>query len=214
LEQMRTKPIYQLFVGVDIAYRTFTAAMLAPGAKPKRKPKAYTQTIQDFERFQKRLRDHGIEPAAILVVMEATGSYWVALATCLYQAGFAISVINPAQAHYFAKAQLRQAKNDALDAEILAELAQALLPARWMPPPQIYHELHQRLAQRANWLDLRTQVSNQLHALSVSSVPIPAVQKRLTQLIETITQQLAEVEAELLDLVTIQEECSEGQFTA
>jgi len=203
---MRTKPSYQLFVGVDIAYRTFTVASLAPGAKPKREPKAYTQTTQDFARFQKRLQEHGMEPAAILVVMEATGSYWVALATCLHQAGYAVSVINPAQAHYFAKAQLRRAKNDALDAELLAELAQALLPACWTPPPQIYHELHQRLAQRANLLALHTQVSNQLHALSVSSVLIPAVRKRLVQLIETIAQQLAEVEAELLDLVKIEED--------
>jgi transposase len=198
-------PTYQLFVGVDIAYRTFTAATLTAGARPKREPKAYAQTTQDFERFQKRLREHGIEPAAILVVIEATGSYWVALATCLYHAGFAVSIINPAQAHYFAKAQLRQAKNDALDAEMLAQLAQALLPGRWTPPPQISHELHQRLAQRANLLELRTQVGNQLHALSVSCVLIPAVQKRLAQLIETITQQLTEVETELLDLVKIEE---------
>ena len=75
---MSTKPAYQLFVGVDIAYRTFTAASLAPGAKPKREPKAYAQTAQDFERFQKRLHEHGIEPADILVVREqqgAIGSY-------------------------------------------------------------------------------------------------------------------------------------------
>jgi transposase len=188
LEQMRTKPSSQHFIGVDIAYRTFTAASLTPGAKPKREPKAYAQTAQDFERFQKRLQEYGIEPAAILIVMEATGSYWVALATCLHQAGYAVSVINPAQAHYFAKAQLRRAKNDALDAELLSELAQALLPACWTPPPQIYHDLYQRLAQRANLLELRTQVSNQFHALSVSSVLIPAVPKRLVQLIETITR--------------------------
>lgn len=75
-----------------------------------------------------------------------------------------------------------------LPAELLAELAQALLPACWTPPPQIYHELHQRLAQRANLLELRAQVSNQLHALSASSVLIPAVHKRLVQLIETITR--------------------------
>ena len=75
-----------------------------------------------------------------------------------------------------------------LYAEILAELAHALLPGRWTPPPQIYHEFHQRLAQRANLLEMRTQVSNQLHALSVSTVLIPAVRKRLVQLIETITR--------------------------
>lgn len=73
--------------------------------------------------------EYRVEPAAVLVVMEATGSYWVALATALYHAGFAVSVINPAQAHYFAKAQLRRAKNNALDAEMLAELALVLTPA-------------------------------------------------------------------------------------
>ena len=84
--------------------------------------------------------------------MEATGSYWVVLATALVQAGFAVSAINPAQAHYFAKAQLRQAKTDTLDAEMPARLAQALVPACWSPLPQIYHELQQRLAQRASLL--------------------------------------------------------------
>jgi transposase len=35
--------------------------------------------------------------------MEATGSYWIALASTLHQAGFAVRVINPAQAHHFAR---------------------------------------------------------------------------------------------------------------
>jgi hypothetical protein len=74
LEQLSTKPAYRLFVDVDIVYRTFTAACLVLGAKPKLEPKAYAQTTQDFERFEKRLHEHGSEPAAILVVMEATGS--------------------------------------------------------------------------------------------------------------------------------------------
>ena len=66
--------------------------------------------------------------------MEATASYWVSLATALSQTGFAVSVINPAQAHHFAKAQLKRAKADTLDALTLAELAQALVPERWTPP--------------------------------------------------------------------------------
>ena len=50
------------------------------------------------------------------------------------------------------KAQLKRAKNDVLDAEILAELAQALVPERWRPSPHIYYELQQRLAQRSSFL--------------------------------------------------------------
>ena len=122
---MSTKPSYRLCVGVDIAYRTFTAASLVPGSKPQRAPKAFEQTSQGFEHFESHLLSSGIEPDAALIVMEATGSYWVALATVLVQAGFAVSVINPAQAHYEASAQLRQAKTDTLDAEMPARLAQS-----------------------------------------------------------------------------------------
>ncbi len=129
LEQKVTKHSYHLFVGVDIASREFTAASLVAGAKPTRESHSYAQTSTGFERFQTRLQASGIVPGDILIVMEATGSYWIALATTLYHAGYAVSVINPAQAHYFAKAQLKQAKNDVLDAQTIAELAQALIPA-------------------------------------------------------------------------------------
>ncbi len=92
--------------------------------------------------------------------MEATGSYWVALATTLAQAGFAVSVINPDQAHNFAKALLQRAKTDAIDARTLARLASMVQPARWTPSPAIDAELQQRLAERDTLVDVRQQVRN------------------------------------------------------
>ena len=53
--------------------------------------------------------------------MEATGSYWISLATRLVHEGFVVSVIHPAQAHHFAKALLKRAKTDAIDAQTLAQ---------------------------------------------------------------------------------------------
>jgi transposase len=200
LEQKVTKPSYHLFVGVDIASRESTAASLVAGAKSTRESHSYAQTSTGFERFQTRLQASGIAPGDILIVMEATGSYWIALATTLYHAGYAVSVINPAQAHYFAKAQLKQAKNDVLDAQTIAELAQALIPACWTPPPQIYYELQQRLAQRASLLAWRTQVNNQLHALSVSPVVVPCVRERLVELIDIVNQHIVQLDVELLEL--------------
>jgi transposase len=130
-------PSYRLFVGVDIASRNFTAAYLVPGTKPKCEPKPFEQTPSGFEGLQQRLLAFGLEPASILIVMEATASYWMSLATTLSQAGFAVSVITPAQAHHFAKAQLKRAKTDALDAQTLAELAQALV-ASTLDTPTTY----------------------------------------------------------------------------
>ena len=88
VEQKDLKRSYRLFVGVDIASRDFTATSVVAGTQATREAKFYVQTSQGFERFVKRLHDSGIPPADILVVMEATGGYWVALATTLYQAGF------------------------------------------------------------------------------------------------------------------------------
>jgi transposase len=206
LKQATPSPSYQQFVGVDIASRNFTAANLVPGTRPRCEPKPFEQTASGFEGLQQRLRAYGLEPESILIVMEASASYWISLATTLCQAGFAVSVINPAQAHHFAKVQLKRAKTNALDAQTLAELAQALIPERWTPPPSIYYELQQRLAQRSSLLELRTQVSNQLHALSVVPIVVPAVSRRFQQLIETITQQIAQLDAELLELVRIEPE--------
>jgi transposase len=128
--------------------------------------------------------------------MEATGSYWIALATTLVQAGFAVSVINPKQAHHFAKALLKQAKTDAIDAQTLAQLAALLQPPAWTPPA-IYTELQQRLAQRDSLIALRQQVRNQLHALVQQPVVVAAVQQRMETLIATCTAQIEALEGAL-----------------
>jgi len=53
--------------------------------------------------------------------MEATGSYWMSLATRLVHEGFVVSVMHPAQAHHCAQALLKRAKTDAIDAQTLAQ---------------------------------------------------------------------------------------------
>jgi transposase len=152
---------YSLFVGVDIAATTATVAWMRPGEKVCR-PVMIEQTPEGYTNLERKLRATGAAPIEVLVVMEATGSYWITLATRLVQAGFQVSVINPAQAHHFAKALLKRAKTDAIDAQTLTQLAMMLRPAPWTPPPQIYYELQQRLAQRDALLDLQQQVRNQL----------------------------------------------------
>jgi transposase len=130
--------------------------------------------------------------------MEATGSYWISLATRLVHEGFVVSVMNPAQAHHFAKALLKRAKTDAIDAQTLAQLAMILQPEPWTPPPQIYYALQQRLAQRDDLLNLRQQVRNQLHALVQHPEIIAEVRARMESLLATFEAQLTEVESEIM----------------
>ncbi len=129
--------------------------------------------------------------------MEATGTYWMRLASSLSEAGFAVSVINPAQAHDFAKALLKRSKTDAIDAQTLAELGARLQPEQWSPPPQVYTEIHQRLVHRDGLVTARTRFRNQLHALVQQPVVISSVRTRLESLIATLDEEIATVEQEI-----------------
>ena len=196
---------YQLFVGVDISAKTAAVAWLEPGKKVTR---SFTieQTNQGFAQLHDKILSTGHRPEEVLIVMEATGCYWIAMATTLVAFEFCVSVVNPAQAHYFAKALLKRSKTDAIDAQTLAKLASLLNPERWVPPPAIYHQLQQRLTQREGLISIRTQLRNQLHALKHHPVVIEAVQSRLEVLISTLNEQIAQVESEMAEALTTDED--------
>jgi len=90
------RPAARLFVGVDIAAVTFTTTW-SQDTQPAVRPLTFNQTPAGFAAFQQQLDQTGIAPNATLIVMEATGSYWITLAVTLYESGYAVSVINPTQ---------------------------------------------------------------------------------------------------------------------
>ena len=58
----------------------------------------------------------GTTAAQTLVVLEATGIYWLSFATFFSRQGYAGSRVNPTRAHHEASALLKRAKTDAIDA--------------------------------------------------------------------------------------------------
>jgi transposase len=197
-DKSKPKPNYQNFGGVDIAARTFTAATCYRDDDPTR-ALSLPQSAQGYTDLKKLLLQSGHSSNQILVVMEATGTYWIELASYLHGQGFAVSVINPKQAHDFAGAIGLKPKNDLLDAQTLARLAASLQPAVWTPPPAIYRELYQRLTHRASLLEARQQFKNQLHALSVAQ-PVEGVVESLESLIATLTERIKQVDQEIKEL--------------
>jgi len=183
----------QLVAGVDIAATSFVAAWARPGQTPST-PRPFEQTPQGFAAFQSQLAANGIAPEATLVVLEATGSYWVALAVALHSAGYQVAVVNPAQVHNYAKSLPRRSKNDSLDARLLTQFGLERQPDPWTPPPAVYHELRQRLIARDGLLTMRQQARNQLHALEQWPVRVTAVHQQMTQVIESLEQQLRALE--------------------
>jgi transposase len=63
----------------------------------------FPQNSAGFAAFQQQLHQTSIAPGATLIVMEAIGSYWITLAVTLHEAGYVVSVVNPAQIHDYVK---------------------------------------------------------------------------------------------------------------
>lgn len=92
---------HKLYVGVDIAPATATATWIARDT-PRSAPLTVPQTAQGYATLCAKLATTGIAPSDTLIVMEATGNYWITLATTLVERGHHVSVVNPKQAHHFA----------------------------------------------------------------------------------------------------------------
>jgi transposase len=71
------------------------------------------------------------------VGIEATGGYERGIVRYLRVAGFTVLVLQPIQVRAYARVCLRRAKNDALDAALIAACAANLDPARIEPDPRL-----------------------------------------------------------------------------
>ena len=192
--------VYQLCVGIDIAATTFTAAWLRPSGTPSAAT-SFPQSPVGFTALQQQLQATGSAPAATLVGVEATSSYWVALAVTLHAAGYVVSIVNPAKVYHYAQSLPRRSKTDPLDAQVLAQFAAERRPDPWTPPPAIYPELRQRLVARDGLLEMRKQANNQLHALVQWPVVIPEVQQQLEAVIATLNEQIRTLDTAIADVL-------------
>src|SRR4029450_8985072 len=77
-------------------------------------------------------------------------------------AGLRLAVVNPRQVRDFAKATGRLAKNDRIDAHVIAAFGQAVEPQITRVPDEEARELQERLARRSQLVGMRVQESNRL----------------------------------------------------
>jgi transposase len=191
---MPESPPFAGIVGIDIAAKTFTATW-TPHGPPR--PRIFEHTTAGYQALVSQLSTVAPTPADVRVAMEATGSYWIAVATFLYEAGYAVVVINPAQIASFAKSLPRRAKTDLRDAELICQFAQERTPPTWTPPPSVYHELRQRLVARDALMEMRQQARNQHHALAQWPIQVAAVTTQFVDLITELDARIAQIERQI-----------------
>ncbi len=156
-----------VFVGVDIAAKTFDLVVRMAGKSSK--VEQFKQTPQGYAQAVKRLK--ALKPA--LIVMEATGIYYLDLAVALVVAGLPVSVINPKSFRHFAALKLTGSKTDGIDAALLAEYGERIGPRLWTPPDETHLALRDIGRQINRLTASRTQAKNRLHALQSKCSTLP-----------------------------------------
>jgi transposase len=200
---------YSLFVGVDIAAKTATVSWVT-SANDLSRAITIAQTQAGWQKLATQLRKQVSMPQECLIIMEVTGTYWMKMALFLYTAGFHLSVINPMQSRYFARLMAQKTKTDAVDAKLLAQLGMTLDVPLWVPPPDIFYELQQRLAYRDDLIAMRLQEKNRLHALKHQSTVVVSIQQRLDVHIQLLTEQIKQLDQEIESLLNSDHEWAES----
>ena len=178
--------IHPGFVGIDISKQYFDI---------------YDGAVGKHERFA-----NGDSEALVLslrfkasnsfVLFEATGRYDRVLRLALENFGVAFARVNPKRARDFARATGRIAKTDAIDANMLAAMAQTLKPPVHMPlckKREILRDLHTR---RDQLVAMRAQETVRLELLANVTI-VKAIERHITQL----SNDIKSIDADIRTLV-------------
>jgi len=106
------------FCGIDIAKKKHDAVIVDGEGNFLGKPISITNTVAGFEELLTRLQSLDQN---VLIGLEATGHYWLALYERLSEAGFKIVVLNPLQIAAYRRSGIRKVKNDRKDAWWIAD---------------------------------------------------------------------------------------------
>ena len=110
------------FVGIDIAKKSHEATVIDSNGNYSVKPFKFANSIDGLTKLLNALSSVSESISDFEFGMEATGHYWLNLYTKLTELGATVHVINPVQSDALRGLYIRQTKNDAKDAFIIAEL--------------------------------------------------------------------------------------------
>lgn len=147
-------------VGIDISKKTFHVAVLAGG---KQLNKVFENSPAGHRDLQSWLVKKGISQTESQLCMEATSTYYEALALALVDGGWQVSVVNPLQIKAFAESRLVRQKTDRADAYTIALFCAQQEPPLWCPPAPEVRELQALLARLEAVQGMRIQELNRLY---------------------------------------------------
>lgn len=175
------------YIGIDVSKRKLDCTLLMGG---KIKSKVVSNDPAGFALLDAWLRDRSVAPQHAHLCLEATGPYSEQAALALVEAGWTVSVVNPARIKGFAQSELVRNKTDRADAALLARFCAAMRPSAWTPPSPAYRQLRALVERLQALKDMHQQEANRLeaHQASGETSIIPNIESHLIWLNEQIAQ--------------------------
>ncbi len=173
-------------LGIDIAKLKFDVCLINPNGKLKHK--VFLNTASGFEQLIRWLDSQKI--GELHACLEATGTYGEALALRLHEAGYVVSVVNPAAIKAFAAACLSRTKTDKVDAALIARFCAAQKPHAWSPPAPQLRELQALVRRLESLIEMRVAEENRLS----SGIAVDAVRHSLEAHIAYLREQIKQTE--------------------
>ncbi len=177
-------------LGIDVAKATFDVELRLSHKAWRRR---FPNQAEGFALLRHWLQQHQVE--RVHACLEATGSYWEALALDLHRAGHLISVVNPARIKGFAQSELSRTKTDQTDARLIARFCQEKRPEAWTPPTPEIRELRALVRRLDDLNQMLTQEENRLAA----GVASDSVRDSIETLIATLQAQIKAVKQQIRD---------------
>ena len=185
----------RLLIGADIAKDTFEVAGCGPSGEAAWG--SFCNTPAGFAQLAERLAQARVSwdapTAPVLLVLEPTGGYELALAAFGHQQGWAVSRPNPKRVRDWAKSQGRRAKTDRIDARELARYGASQPPARWRPLPVELSELDSLLSRQDELQQMLLAERNRQMALARKPASARLVVENLAAMITALESGLAEI---------------------
>jgi transposase len=109
------------YVGIDIGKRYHYASVLTDTTLPT-KPVRFNTVRDGYTLFLAYLAQHNCQQTDTIIGLEATGHYWLTLFEKLKQEGFTVYVLNPLQVDSYRNENIRGAKTDEIDCQLIAKI--------------------------------------------------------------------------------------------
>ncbi len=188
--EVATQP--SILAGVDVAKEELEACVM---------PGEHRMTVkrddQGIAKMQEFFRQHGVQ----WVIVESTGGYdRIVTAACL-DAGLQVSLVNPRQPRDYAKSHGRLAKNDRIDAKMLALFGLHIRPRAFEKPSEKQQQLNDLVTRRRQLIAMRTAELNRRDQATAK-----LAKKSIAASLTFLEKQIDTLDAEIAKLINADDE--------